>query len=47
MYFKKDSAGVSELFRKERNARAMYSQKIRNKENTENDFYEPDEPKKS
>ena len=47
MYFKKDSAGVSEQFRKERNARAMYSQKIRNKENTDNDFYEPDEPKKS
>ena len=47
MYFSKDSSGVNELFRKERNARAMYSQKIRNKENTDNDFYEPDEPKKS
>lgn len=47
MYFKKDSRGVKEMFEKERNARAMYSHKIRFKENTDNNFYEPDEPKKS
>jgi hypothetical protein len=47
MYFKKDSRGVKEMFEKERNARAMYSHKIRYKENTDNNFYEPDEPKKS
>ncbi len=47
MYFKKDSRGVRDMFEKERNARAMFSNKIRNKENTDNDFYEPDEPKKS
>ena len=47
MYFKKDLRGVNDMFEKERNARAMYSNKIRNKENTDNDFYEPDEPKKS
>jgi hypothetical protein len=47
MYFKKDSRGVRDMFAKESNARAMFSQKIRNKENTDNNFYEPDEPKKS
>ncbi len=47
MYFKKDSGGVRDMFEKERHARAMYSNKIRNKENTDNDFYEPEEPKKS
>jgi len=47
MYFEKDSGGVKDMFEKERNARANYSQRIRNKENTDNDFYVPDEPKKS
>jgi hypothetical protein len=47
MYFEKDSGGVKEMFAKESNARANYSQRIRNKENTDNDFYKPDEPKKS
>lgn len=47
MYFKKDLRGVNDMFEKERHARAMYSNKIRNKENTDNDFYSPEEPKKS
>jgi len=47
MYFEKDSEGVKDMFAKESNARANYSQRIRNKENTDNDFYNPDEPKKS
>ncbi len=47
MYFEKDSGGVKDMFVKERTARANYSQRIRNKENTDNDFYAPDEPKES
>jgi len=47
MFYKKDTGGVNELFRKERDARAAYSQKIRDKKNTNDDFYETDEPKKS
>ena len=47
MFYKKDTGGVNELFRKERDARAAYSQKIRNKKNTNDDFYETDESGKS
>ncbi len=47
MYFKKDLHGVNDMFEKERHARAMYSQKIREKKNTDDDFYKPEEPKKS
>jgi len=47
MFYKKDTGGVNELFRKERGARAAFSQKIRDKKNTNDDFYETDEPKKS
>lgn len=47
MFYKKDTGGVNELFRKERDARAAYSQKIRAKKNTNDDFYETDESGKS
>jgi hypothetical protein len=47
MYFGKDSGSVKDMFGKERNARTNYIQRIRNKENTDNDFYNPGEPKKS
>jgi hypothetical protein len=47
MYFKKDLSGVNDMFRKEQFARASYSQKIREKKKTDDDFYEPEEPKKS
>jgi Mg-chelatase subunit ChlD len=46
MTFKKNEADMKNMFVKERSARANYSQKIRSKEDTNNDFYENNEPKK-
>ena len=40
MYFDKDEESMRYMFEKEQYARKMYSKKIRNKETTEDDFYE-------
>lgn len=45
MTFKKDLHDINRLFNEEKNARYRYSQKIREKKNTDNDFYNTDEPK--
>jgi len=47
MAFKKDHRDINRLFNEEKAARSRYSQKIREKKNTDDDFYKPDEEKKS
>lgn len=45
MQFNKNEADMKEMFVKEKNARAMYSQKIRTKEDTNKNFYEEEDTK--
>ena len=40
MKFKKNARGVKDFFAKESKARYAYSEKLRNKINIDNDFYE-------
>lgn len=47
LHFKKDVHDINRLFNEEKAARARYSQKIRDKRDTGEDFYKPDEEKKS
>lgn len=46
MTFSANEADMSAMFAKEKNARVRYSQKIRNKENTDKDFYKDDDDEK-
>lgn len=46
MTFKKNEADMNIMFAKERSARSNYSQKIRANEDTNEDFYENNNPKK-
>ena len=46
MQFNKNEEDMKEMFVKEKNARAMYSQKIRSNENTSMNFYEEEEASK-
>lgn len=46
MTFKKNDADMNIMFAKERSARSNYSQKIRAKEDTKEDFYEKDDSTK-
>lgn len=46
MTFSANEADMSAMFAKEKNARVRYSQKIRNKENTDKDFYREDDDEK-
>jgi len=43
MYFKKDLSGVNDMFQKEKNARTMYSRKIRDNRPLDDDFYKKDD----
>jgi hypothetical protein len=43
MRFSKDQAGMQAMFLKEKQARSMYSQKIREKKDTKDKFYEDEE----
>jgi hypothetical protein len=45
MMFDKNDAGIKNMFDKEKSARMNYSQKIRNKENTDNNFYDDNDKK--
>jgi uncharacterized protein YegL len=46
MTFTKNEADMKNMFAKEKSARSKYSAKIRMNEETSNDFYEPEDPKK-
>lgn len=46
MSFTKNEADMKNMFDKEKSARSKYSSKIRMNEETTNDFYEPEDPKK-
>ena len=46
LFYKKSDAGMRDMFDKERKAREKYSQKIRAKEDTSKDYFDPEEPKK-
>ena len=46
LFYKKSDAGMLDMFDKERKAREKYSQKIRVKEDTSKDYFDPEEPKK-
>ena len=39
MFFQSNKADMEAMFEKEKQARFNYSQKIRNKQNTDKDFY--------
>lgn len=43
MTFQKDDEGIQQMFASERQARMAYSSKIRDNEDTEGDFYKPEE----
>ena len=45
LFYKKSDAGMRDMFDKERKAREKYSQKIRAKEDTSKDYFDPEEPK--
>jgi hypothetical protein len=42
MVFSKSEESMKNMFMRERMARSKYSSKIRNNEETSNDFYEPE-----
>ena len=46
MMYQKSEAGMRNMFKKERIAREKYSQKIRAKEDTSKNFFDPEEPNK-
>lgn len=46
IHFQKNEADMKLMFAKENSSRANFSQKIRDKKDTSNDFYKEDEPKK-
>jgi hypothetical protein len=46
IHFQKNEANMKAMFVKESSSRSNYSQKIREKKDTSNNFYEDNEPKK-
>ncbi len=46
IHFQKNEANMKAMFMKENSSRANYSQKIRDKKDTGNDFYQDESPKK-
>ena len=47
MVFAKSEAGIKDMFLKEQNARAKYSQKIRSKEDTSSNYFDDTEDDKN